>query len=145
MREAGGNPVSYPRSSHIQIFISDWNKILVSSLSRRGYEGDPERIVENLANEAAAALAVANEKGALSIDLNRASTDYLNAIGSADAWTYNLASNDRTHLNAAGEVVFGNMVAWLLGNSAEGETLKQSTVAGDAYVEAFENGVFIAE
>ncbi|KAK0658467.1 Rhamnogalacturonan acetylesterase RhgT [Lasiodiplodia hormozganensis] len=127
VREAGGNP------------------ILVSSLSRRGYEGNPERIVENLANEAAAALAVANEKGALSIDLNRASTDYLNAIGSANAWTYNLASNDRTHLNAAGEVVFGNMVAWLLGNSAEGETLKQSTVAGEAYVEAFENGVFIAE
>ncbi|OJD29149.1 carbohydrate esterase family 12 protein [Diplodia corticola] len=127
VRDAGGNP------------------ILVSSLSRRGYSGDPERIVENLANETAAALAVAEEKGALSIDLNRASTDYLNAIGSADAWTYNLTPDDKTHLNEAGAAVFGNMVAWLLDNSAEGGLLAQYSVAGDGYVQAFESGTFIAE
>ncbi|KAF4305568.1 putative gdsl-like lipase acylhydrolase protein [Botryosphaeria dothidea] len=67
--------------------------ILVSSLSRRGYEDG--RVVENLANETAAALSVAEEKGALSINLNKASTDYLNAIGSEDAWTYNLTPDDR--------------------------------------------------
>ncbi|EOD43607.1 putative gdsl-like lipase acylhydrolase protein [Neofusicoccum parvum UCRNP2] len=125
VRAAGGNP------------------ILVSSLSRRGYSGG--RIVENLANETAAALAVADEKGALAINLNRASTDYLNAIGSADAWTYNLTPDDRTHLNDAGAVVFGNMIAWLLDTSAEGDVLRQSTVAGEDYVNAFEEGVYIAE
>ncbi|KAL1634635.1 hypothetical protein SLS58_010577 [Diplodia intermedia] len=127
VRDAGGNP------------------ILVSSLSRRGYEGDPERIVENLANETAAALGVAAAKGALAIDLNGASTDYLNAIGSEDAWTYNLTPDDQTHLNAAGAAVFANMVAWLLDTSDDGDVLAQSTVAGDDYVRAFESGTFIAE
>ncbi|KAF4302016.1 putative gdsl-like lipase acylhydrolase protein [Botryosphaeria dothidea] len=117
--------------------------ILVSSLSRRGYEDG--RVVENLANETAAALSVAEEKGALSINLNKASTDYLNAIGSEDAWTYNLTPDDRTHLNEAGRSVFGNMVAWLLDTSAQGDLLSKYTVAGEQYVEAFENGVFIAE
>ncbi|EKG14213.1 Lipase GDSL [Macrophomina phaseolina MS6] len=117
--------------------------ILVSSLSRRSYSGG--KIVENLANETAAALAVAEEKDALSIDLNRASTDYLNAIGSANAWTYNLTPDDRTHLNEAGQSVFGNMVAWLLDNSKQGDILSKSTVAGEQYVEAFKNGVFIAQ
>lgn len=94
---------------------------------------------------AAAALEVAEEKGVLSIDLNRASTDYCNEIGEDDSQTYNLDGTDRTHLNDAGEVVFGNMVAWLLDNSDEGETLSQYTVAGDAYAEAFESGTYIAE
>lgn len=143
VRDAGGYPVSlvstYPSASAYEAT----KQILVSSLSRRGYEDG--RIVENLANETAAALSVAEEKGALSINLNKASTDYLNAIGSEDAWTYNLTPDDKTHLNEAGQSVFGNMVAWLLDTSAQGDLLSKYTVAGEQYVEAFENGVFIAE
>lgn len=117
----------------------------MSPLSRRSFSGDPERVIENLANHTAAALEVAEEKGALSIDLNGASTDYLNAIGSADADTYNLSEGDHTHLNDAGAAVFGNMVAWLLDTSAESDLLSESTVAGEEYVQAFEDGVYIAE
>ncbi|KAL0264899.1 hypothetical protein SLS55_000853 [Diplodia seriata] len=148
VRDAGGNPVSKPSpatAAKDHLLTASPDQILVSSLSRRGYSGDPERIVENLANETAAALGVAAAKGALAIDLNRASTDYLNAIGSDDAWTYNLTPDDQTHLDAAGAAVFANMVAWLLDTSDAGDVLAQSTVAGDDYVRAFESGTFIAE
>ncbi|KAL1616304.1 hypothetical protein SLS56_011468 [Neofusicoccum ribis] len=127
-------------SANLGAFVDE---ILVSSLTRRAFEDG--KVVENLADVAAAALEVAEEKGALSIDLNRASTDYCNSIGEDDSQTYNLDGTDRTHLNDAGEVVFGNMVAWLLDNSNEGDVLSQSTVAGDAYAEAFEDGTYIAE
>ncbi|EKG11069.1 Lipase GDSL [Macrophomina phaseolina MS6] len=101
------------------------------------------RINENLADQRNATLAVAKETGALAIDLNRASTDYLNAIGQDNAYTYNLNADDRTHLNEAGSVVFGNMVAWLLDESAESGVLRQWTEANATYVQDFKDGVYI--
>jgi len=48
------------------------------------------------------------------IDLNRASTDYVNAIGPEASWNYNYLPDDRTHLNEWGSVVFGRLVSDLL-------------------------------
>ncbi|OMP83573.1 Rhamnogalacturonan acetylesterase rhgT [Diplodia seriata] len=126
VRDAGGKP------------------ILVTPLSRRQYSSSNSSITENLAAQRAATLAAADATAALSIDLNRASTDYLNAIGEDDAATYNLDADDKTHLNAAGSVVFGNMVSWLMWG-IDGEGLSGWTVPGEKYVEAFEGGVFVAE
>lgn len=71
-------------------------------------------MVENLADHSAAAITAAKNVGIKYIQLNRASTDYINAVGQANADYYNLASGDRTHLNPAGEKVFGRLVADLL-------------------------------
>lgn len=46
--------------------------------------------------------------------MNEASTKYVNAIGSAAADKYNLASGDRTHVNTWGGVVFARIVSDLL-------------------------------
>lgn len=60
------------------------------------------------------AIKAAQDVGALYLDLNQASTDYVNAIGEEAAHAYNLAEDDNTHLNEHGGVVFGRMVADLL-------------------------------
>ena len=93
--------------------------ILVSSLTRRSFNTTltPPRVIENLAAERNATLAVASalrKAGARSIDLNRASTDYVNAIGPEASWAYNYLPDDRTHLNEWGSVVFGRLVSDLL-------------------------------
>ena len=77
------------------------------------------------------------------IDLNQASTAYLNAIGQTNAWTYNLNADDHTHLNVAGSVVFGNMVSWLIGSIAgDGTTLKTYTVPNATMVKNFQSGTY---
>jgi lysophospholipase L1-like esterase len=86
--------------------------ILVTPLTRRTFSGG--KVVENLANETAKTLEVAKAKSLHFIDLNKASTAYVNAIGSAEADKYNLASGDRTHLNERGGVVFSRIVSELL-------------------------------
>ncbi|KAI9170738.1 LOW QUALITY PROTEIN: Histidine--tRNA ligase [Paramyrothecium foliicola] len=85
--------------------------ILITSLTRRGFSNN--KVVENLANERQLTIEAANEVGAKYLDLNRASTDYVNAIGE-QSWNYNLEPDDRTHLNDAGRKVFGRMVADLM-------------------------------
>ncbi|PWY70726.1 esterase [Aspergillus eucalypticola CBS 122712] len=90
--------------------------ILVTPLSRRNYDnstGTP-LVIENLADQRAATIEAAKNTDTSYIDLNKASTDYLNSIGPADAYTYNLASDDYTHLNDEGSIVFGGMVASLI-------------------------------
>lgn len=67
--------------------------------------------------QASATITVAKSIGSLYIDLNRASTNYVDAIGATDAATYNLQPTDNTHLNAAGSVVFGNLVSSLIDQS----------------------------
>lgn len=86
--------------------------ILVTPLTRRTFSGG--KVVENLANETAATIAVAEANNLHWIDLNEASTKYVNAIGSAAADKYNLASGDRTHVNEWGGVVFARIVSDLL-------------------------------
>ncbi|PYI04380.1 SGNH hydrolase [Aspergillus sclerotiicarbonarius CBS 121057] len=90
--------------------------ILVTPLSRRNYDnstGTPV-VIQDLADQRAATIAAANKTDTAYVDLNKASTDYLNSIGPADAYTYNLVPDDHTHLNVEGSQVFGGMVAGLI-------------------------------
>ncbi|KAJ4362833.1 hypothetical protein N0V95_001207 [Ascochyta clinopodiicola] len=86
--------------------------ILVTPLTRRTFSGG--KVVENLANETVAVIEVAEANSLHWINLNEASTKYVNAIGSAAADKYNLASGDRTHVNEWGGVVFARIVSDLL-------------------------------
>ncbi|KGO40737.1 Esterase, SGNH hydrolase-type, subgroup [Penicillium expansum] len=90
--------------------------ILVTPLSRRNYDnstGTPH-IVMSLANETMATINAAHRSHAAYIDLNEASTRYLNEIGPENAFTYNLKSTDYTHLNVPGSTLFGGIVAELI-------------------------------
>ncbi|KAH8727741.1 SGNH hydrolase-type esterase domain-containing protein [Phaeosphaeriaceae sp. PMI808] len=100
--------------------------ILVTPLTRRTFSGG--KVVENLANETAKTISVAKEKSRYYINLNKASTAYVNAIGSAAADKYNLASGDRTHVNEWGGVVFARIVSDLL-LEAYPDRFKDVTVA----------------
>lgn len=95
-----------------EVVAAGGTPILVSSLTRRTFKSG--KVVENLANETAIAAKVAKDKSRHYIDLNGASTKYVNAIGQAAADTYNLAADDRTHLNAWGGVVFARIISDLL-------------------------------
>ncbi|CAG9981852.1 unnamed protein product [Clonostachys byssicola] len=89
--------------------------IIVTSLARRVFhEG---KASENLKDWADAAKAAAKAAGAKYLDLNRASTDYLNKIGETNAAKYDKKSGDKTHLNAAGSTVFGRIVTDLMGEA----------------------------
>ncbi|KAL6710620.1 hypothetical protein ACN47E_008668 [Coniothyrium glycines] len=86
--------------------------ILVTPLTRRTFSGG--KVVENLAEQRQTTIDVATTKNLHYIDLNRASTDYVNAIGQSAADAYNYASGDRTHLNEKGGVLFSRIVSDLL-------------------------------
>ncbi len=124
VRKAGGTPV------------------LVTSLSRRSYNSTGQ-IVLNLAPQVNSTLAVAARTCAAYIDLNRASTAYLNAIGQDAAWQYNLIPTDRTHLNYQGSIVFGNMVGDLLKKSKVGHEVKEYLKLNQTIVKAIAAGTFI--
>ncbi|KAG9202273.1 hypothetical protein G6514_004481 [Epicoccum nigrum] len=106
--------------------------ILLTPLTRRTFSGG--KVIENLANETAATIAVAEENGLHWIDLNQASTKYVNAIGQGAADGYNLAQGDRTHVNEWGGVVFARIVSDLLvgkyPEEFEGVTVKNETLSG---------------
>ncbi|KAJ5822369.1 Esterase SGNH hydrolase-type subgroup [Penicillium robsamsonii] len=90
--------------------------ILVTPLSRRNYDnstGTPS-ILMSLANETMGTINAAYRSCATYIDLNQASTRYLNAIGPENAFTYNLNPMDYTHLNVPGSILFGGIVAELI-------------------------------
>ncbi|WYZ33957.1 hypothetical protein EsH8_I_000233 [Colletotrichum jinshuiense] len=86
--------------------------ILITSLTRRTFSGG--KVIQNLENERLRAIAAAEAVGATYLDLNTASTNYINAIGNENGHKYDLASGDSTHLNPAGEIVFGRLVVDLL-------------------------------
>ncbi|EMD97335.1 carbohydrate esterase family 12 protein [Bipolaris maydis ATCC 48331] len=109
--------------------------ILVTPLTRRTFNTTTKRVIENLARETALTIDVATSSNLHFIDLNKASTTYVNAIGQAGADTYNWVGNgstarDRTHLNPWGEVVFGRLVSDLLVEKYAGE-FKQWTVGNE--------------
>ncbi|KAL6857785.1 hypothetical protein ACO1O0_005228 [Amphichorda felina] len=87
--------------------------ILISSLTRRTFESD-NNVAQSLEIERLIAIVAAAETGSAYLDLNRASTDYVNAIGEGASHEYNYEEGDNTHLNEHGGVVFGRMVADLL-------------------------------
>lgn len=93
--------------------------ILVTSLSRRRFNNATGLVIQSLADVTAAAKKAAAQTGAHIVELNAASTAYLNAIGAANAATYNLEADDFTHLNGGGSVVFGNLVAMLVREEVE--------------------------
>ncbi|KAM0432206.1 hypothetical protein ACHAPT_004742 [Fusarium lateritium] len=86
--------------------------IIITSLTRRTFSGGA--VIENLSEWRDAAIAVAKDRNVEYLDLNTASTNYINAVGKQNADYYNLSEGDRTHLNVAGEIVFGRLVADLL-------------------------------
>lgn len=115
--------------------------ILVTPLSRRKYSNGS--ISPDLAVQVTATIEVAKSIDAAIIDLNAASMKYLNAVGETDARKYDLKDGDQTHLNAAGSVVFGNMVAGLIAGSEVGGEVK-GYLSEDAMVkEAIQSGKFI--
>jgi hypothetical protein len=91
-------------------------KILVTSLSRRSFDNSGH-VVPSLANVVAATKATAKATNCQYVDLNEASTKYLNSIGATNAAKYNLTPKDYTHLDKAGMIVFGNMMGLLLRTS----------------------------
>ncbi|KAF5667235.1 putative acetylesterase [Fusarium heterosporum] len=96
IKEAGGVPL----------------KIFITSLTRRTFKNG--EVVQNLKDWAAKTISAAGDVGAEYLELNKASTDYVNSIGEDKSQYYNWGEGDRTHLNPAGEIVFGRMVLDLL-------------------------------
>ncbi|KAF2677390.1 carbohydrate esterase family 12 protein [Lentithecium fluviatile CBS 122367] len=87
--------------------------ILVTSLTRRRFNANGT-VTENLVDVSTATRVVAGSQNVNWIDLNAASTKYVNAIGADAAAKYNLAADDYTHLNTWGGVVFARMVSDLI-------------------------------
>ncbi|KAK2012535.1 GDSL-like Lipase/Acylhydrolase [Colletotrichum eremochloae] len=112
--------------------------ILITSLTRRTFSGG--KVIQNLENERLRAIAAAEAVGATYLDLNTASTDYVNAIGNENAHKYDLSSGDATHLNTAGGVVFGRLVADLL--LAKREDLTEFIRENKALSNKLKNGEF---
>lgn len=124
-------------------FFTDSFKILVTPLSRRNYNSSG-LVTEDLADQRAATIAVARSIEIDYIDLNGASTRYLDAIGSADAATYNRVPGDFTHLNPSGSVVFGDMVSLLITSTTKaGRELSMYTRPNREVVMAIEKGMYI--
>lgn len=115
--------------------------ILVTSLSRRKFSNSTGKVTESLADVTAAAKEAASKSKAEIIDLNAASTKYLNSIGAGNAATYNLNPTDFTHLNGEGSVVFGSMVAALI--DEEIPKLKRYVVPVKDIAAALEDGKYI--
>jgi lysophospholipase L1-like esterase len=116
--------------------------VLVTPLSRRNFNSTGF-VVKDLAAQVAAVLAVASDIKSAFIDLNQYSMKYLNAIGETDAWLYDRISGDNTHLNVAGDILFGNMVAWLLEGSKVGSEVEGYLKYNETIVEDIEEGKFI--
>jgi lysophospholipase L1-like esterase len=118
-------------------------KILVTPLSRRNFNSS-SLVIEDLAPQRAATISVASSTGIDYIDLNAASTKYLDTIGKANATTYNLIPTDNTHLNPTGSVVFGAMVSWLMTTTTRSSwDIKQYTKPNSTIVDAIERGIYI--
>jgi lysophospholipase L1-like esterase len=86
--------------------------IILTSLTRRKFTNGI--LVDSLADVAEAAKKAAAAVNVALLDLNAASKEYVQAIGSENADKYNLLEGDRTHLNDHGIAVFGRMVADLI-------------------------------
>ncbi|KAI1099663.1 carbohydrate esterase family 12 protein [Jackrogersella minutella] len=92
--------------------------LLTSSLTRRVFpSGQDHNATDSLHNERLAAITAAETTNSSVIDLNAASLKYVNAIGKAAAYKFNYGDDksDTTHLNEHGTVVFGRMMADLIG------------------------------
>jgi lysophospholipase L1-like esterase len=132
--------------ANLKAFISDviaagGTPIITTSISRRNYSGG--KVVEDLAPQVAAALAVASNTGSAYIDLNKASMAYLNSIGATNSHQYNLATSDNTHLNPSGALVFGTLVGSLLEGSAVGNQITPYLKLNATIIQDIQAGKFI--
>ncbi|CAL3966998.1 unnamed protein product [Diplocarpon coronariae] len=100
-------------------------------------------ISPDLAAQVTATLQVARDIGSAYIDLNAASTKYLNAIGEQKARTYDLRNGDATHLNAQAGKVFGNMASQLISASQVGNAVKAYLKQDQAIIDAIASGTYI--
>ncbi|KAG4442702.1 hypothetical protein IFR05_001809 [Cadophora sp. M221] len=115
-----------------EVLVAGGTPIMTTSLTRRGFNSTTGQVIENLAEQANATISVAKSLRVPYIDLNRASTDYINAVGTPLSDAYNLSPSDRTHLNPSGELLFGNLVSLLIDDALkEGSkwTRPNSTIA----------------
>lgn len=137
VKDAGGVPVSFlPRRSHkVQRLTS---QIVVTSLTRRNFIDGEVR--QDLKDWAARAIQVAEDTGVEHLDLNTASTTYVNAIGADNAKAYNLNGSDKTHLSPAGSAVFGRMTIDLL--LEKREDLAEYFETNEALSDKIANGEF---
>jgi lysophospholipase L1-like esterase len=95
-----------------QVRSAGGTPIILTSLTRRTFtNGQLDNSLDNVVQAAKRAAAAV---GVTMLDLNAASSKYVQAIGGSNADKYNLSQGDRTHLNAHGTVVFGRMVADLI-------------------------------
>ncbi|KAL2873447.1 hypothetical protein SGCOL_011393 [Colletotrichum sp. CLE4] len=112
--------------------------IFITSLTRRRFENG--EVDQDLADWRGKTIAAAKASSIKWLDLNLASTDYVNAIGEENSQYYNLASTDRTHLGEAGKIVFGRMVVDLL--SEKRSDLDAYFSADEEISDAIANGKF---
>ncbi|RMZ69565.1 major facilitator superfamily transporter [Pyrenophora seminiperda CCB06] len=130
-----------------EIIQSGGTPILVTPLTRRTFNSTTQHVIENLANETAITIDVAGSESLYYINLNKASTQYVNAIGQTGADRYNWGENgttgkDRTHLSPWGEVVFARMVSDLLVENY-GEDFKQWTLGNETLSRLIRDGKFL--
>jgi hypothetical protein len=100
-----------------EVISSGATPILLTPLTRRSFDKNTHKVIENLVDQRGATIEVAQANSLKWVDLNKASTDYINSIGQQAASNYNLDSGDWTHLNAWGSVVFARMVSDLLAST----------------------------
>ncbi|KAJ5260589.1 SGNH hydrolase [Penicillium angulare] len=118
--------------------------IFVTPLSGRTFNSTTGLVIEDLATQRNITIAVAESIRIDCIDLNKASTQYLDAIGATDSATYNRVTIDYTHLSPTGSVLFGNMVSWLLLTSTSlGADLQDYTIPSPQIVVAIKNGTYV--
>ncbi|KAL4789140.1 SGNH hydrolase-type esterase domain-containing protein [Aspergillus venezuelensis] len=115
--ENRGKSGSTTYESNLKGIVSDLQDlgttpIIITPLSRRNFDGDT--VSEDFVEWRLRAIAAAEDSEIGYLDLTTASTDYINAIGAENAETYDLSDGDGTHINEAGGIVFGRMVADLL-------------------------------
>lgn len=113
-------------------------QIFISSLARRKFKND--QAVRDLKDWRNRTWNAAKTTGFKFIDLNTASTTYLDAIGPQNAARYNREADDITHLNAAGQAVFGRMTLDLL--LEKRESLKSYFNSNKALSDKIKNGEF---
>lgn len=115
----------------------------MTPLSRRNFNSSG-LVIEDLAEQRNITIKVAESLEVDFIDLNEASTKYLDAIGQNDSATYNRISSDYTHLNPTGSIVFGDMVSWLLLTTTSlGKDLREYTVPSPQVIKAIASGTYI--
>ncbi|KAJ9123110.1 hypothetical protein QFC22_001300 [Naganishia vaughanmartiniae] len=106
-------------AANLTQFVSDirsvgGHPILLTPLSRRGFNNDSTTINNSLGPWADATRGVATQTNSTLLPLNEASVNYLQLIGPNASHLMNRLPADNTHLDVGGQELFGRMVADLM-------------------------------